>query len=97
LYFMRIFMAIGILSKIGAWLYYTLAESSSWEGTPGKMAVGIRVTDPNGNRISFIQANKRYWGKLASAILYLGYLSIFFTEKRQALHDFIANTVVSRR
>ncbi len=78
-----------------AWLYYTLLESSSWRATLGKMALGIRVTDMRGNRISFGRANGRYWAKiLSSVILMIGYLMAAFTERKQALHDILAATLV---
>ncbi len=97
MFVMGVFVVFGLLSKAVAWLYYTLSESGSWRGTPGKIILNIAVTDLEGGQISFKQANKRYWGKLASDIFYLGYLSIFVTEKRQALHDFLAKTQVIRR
>jgi uncharacterized RDD family membrane protein YckC len=77
------------------WLYYTLLESSSLQATIGKMALGIIVTDLNGNRISFARANARYWSKIISAlILCIGYIMAGFTKKKQALHDIIAETLV---
>ena len=35
------------------WLYYAFCESSTWQGTIGKKVCGLRVTDMNGNQISF--------------------------------------------
>jgi uncharacterized RDD family membrane protein YckC len=77
------------------WLYFALMESSAKGGTLGKMALGIRVTDLNGNRISFARASGRYFGKIISAaILYIGFLMTAFTQQKQALHDIIAGCLV---
>ena len=87
-----------ILGLVLNWLYFTLFESSSKQATPGKMALGIVVTDLNGERISFGRANVRYWSKIVSAlILLIGYIMAAFTEKKQALHDIIAGTLVVRK
>jgi len=87
-----------IFSIISNWLYFTLFESSSLQATPGKMALGIIVTDLSGNRISFARANGRYWGKLVSALtLGIGFIMAGFTRKKQALHDIMAGTLVVKK
>jgi uncharacterized RDD family membrane protein YckC len=73
-------------------------ESSSWQATLGKKAVGIVVTDLDGNRISFARAFGRYFAKLISLItLCIGYMMAGFTEKKQCLHDMICGTLVVKR
>ncbi len=80
---------------LGQWLYYALMESSKYQGTLGKMAVNIKVTDYDGNRISFLRATGRYFSKIISGlILYIGYIMAGFTERKQALHDMMASTLV---
>ncbi len=77
------------------WLYFAFLESSPWQGTVGKLAIGLVVTDLNGNRISFGRATGRYFGKiLSSMILCIGYIMVGFTERKQGLHDIIASTLV---
>lgn len=77
------------------WLYYTLLESSARQATVGKMALGIVVTDLQGKRISFGRANARFWGKIVSVvIIYVGFIMVAFTEKKQGLHDKMAETLV---
>ena len=77
------------------WLYYAFLESSSWQGTIGKKVVGLRVTDMNGNRISFGRATGRYFGMILSGMIcFIGWLMIAFTEKKQGLHDMLASTLV---
>lgn len=81
-----------------SWLYYTWFESSPRMATPGKYWLGMMVTDEQGQRINFRQANIRYWSKILSAIiLCIGYLMIAFTEKKQGLHDIIAKTLVTKK
>jgi len=80
---------------VGNWLYFTAMESSRYQATLGKKALGIMVTDMNGNRISFARANGRFFGKgISNMIMYIGYLMAAFTEKKQALHDILASCLV---
>ncbi|MCM5570059.1 RDD family protein [Burkholderiaceae bacterium FT117] len=84
-----------LLSMLIQWLWFTIGESSSWQGSVGKKMLGLRVTDEKGRRISFGRANGRYWGKIVSAlILFIGFLMAAFTERKQALHDKMAGTLV---
>jgi len=77
------------------WLYYALMESSSHQATLGKKAMGLIVTDMNGNRISFLRATGRFFGKIVSAlIIYIGFIMAFFTQKKQGLHDMMASCLV---
>lgn len=82
---------------IGA-AYYIVMTASEYQGTVGKIAMGIKVTDLNGNRISGVASFLRYIGTFLSGIICLiGYIMILFTEKKQGLHDMIAGTVVIDR
>jgi uncharacterized RDD family membrane protein YckC len=93
-YYAAMSPAMLVLTVI-TWLYFAICESSPWQATPGKLALGIRVTDLQGNRISLPHALGRYAGKFLSAfILLIGFLMAAFTERKQALHDLIANTLV---
>lgn len=75
--------------------YFVGFESSSYQATPGKMALGLIVTDSDGRRISPMRAVGRYFAKILSAmILLIGYIMIAFTERKQGLHDMIAGTLV---
>jgi uncharacterized RDD family membrane protein YckC len=87
-------MVVLALTVLG-WLYFALMEMSVNQGTLGKMALGIKVTDLNGNRITFGKATGRYFGKIVSAmILYIGFIMAGFTDKKQALHDIMAGCLV---
>jgi uncharacterized RDD family membrane protein YckC len=80
------------------WVYEAMMLSSEKQATLGKMVLGIAVTDLNGGRISFGRATGRHFAKWLSAlILGIGFLMVAFTEKKQALHDMIADTLVVDR
>jgi uncharacterized RDD family membrane protein YckC len=77
------------------WLYYTLLESSPKQATIGKFTLGLKVTDLRGKKITFLQANVRYFSKLLSALpLFTGFLVLLSTRRKQTLHDYIARTIV---
>ena len=75
-------------------LYYAGMHASKWQGTLGKVIVGIKVTDLDGRRISFGRALGRFFATILSSILYIGYIMAAFTQRKQSLHDMIAGTVV---
>lgn len=79
-------------------LYFAIMESSKLQASVGKLAVGIKVTDLNGDRVSFGKALLRSIGKIISGmIMYIGYIMAAFTEKKQGLHDMIASTLVLKK
>ena len=81
-----------------SWLYFALMESSKQQATLGKMALGLKVTDMEGNKISFGRATGRYFGKILSGMIFMiGYILAGLTEKKQALHDMIAGCLVIRK
>ncbi len=56
------------------------------------------MTDLNGNRLTFARATVRYFAKFFSAaIMLLGFVMAAFTERHQALHDLIAETLVLKK
>ena len=82
---------IGILLQLCYFIYF---ESSESQATPGKMACGIIVIGTYG-RLTVKHALGRYFSRLLSMItLGIGYLMIGFTEKKQGLHDKVADTYV---
>ncbi len=84
-----------VISIALAWVYFALCESSAWQATIGKLALGIRVTDLQGQRISFPRALGRYGAKLISAlILLIGLLMVAWTRRKQGLHDMMVGTLV---
>ena len=88
----------GIVGIIVWWLYYASLESSTRQATLGKQALGIKVVDRQGGRISFGRATGRHFAKIVSgAILMIGYLMAGFTARKQALHDMMAGCLVVNR
>lgn len=89
-------MAIFYVIIFVAWIAYFIGmESSSKQATLGKMAVGIKVGNENGERISVGTAAGRFFSKILSGlILYIGYMMAGWDKKKQALHDKIAGTYV---
>lgn len=84
-----------LLLALGAWLYWAGFESSPLMATPAKYASGLRVTDMDGKRISFIRATVRFFAKLLSYLPFCaGFVLAGVTLRKQALHDLIARTVV---
>jgi len=90
-------LAIGLTIFV-VWLYYAFFESSAWQATPGKRILKLYVTDIQGRPLTFARATLRYFGKMISGLTFMvGYILAGFTEKKQALHDILANTLVMRR
>lgn len=84
-----------VIGIAGTWLYEALMLSSTRQATLGKMIFGMKVTDLSGNRLSFAHATGRYFAKWLSAFtLLIGYIIAGFTERKQALHDMVAGTLV---
>jgi uncharacterized RDD family membrane protein YckC len=89
---------VALIRFVINWLYFALLQSSAWQATLGKKALGMEVTDLQGNRISFGRASGRFFAKILSAmILFIGFFMIGFTEKKQGLHDMLAGTLVVRK
>ena len=86
------------VSILLAWAYFSLMESSPAQATVGKIALGIYVTDREGDPIDFRRASIRYWAKVVSTLaVMLGWLMAAFTPGKRALHDYLAGTLVLRR
>lgn len=87
-----------ILGILISWIYHAVLESSPKQATLGKMAIGIIVTDLEGERLSFARATGRHFAKILSAIILLvGYIMAGFTARKQALHDIIAGCLVIQK
>jgi uncharacterized RDD family membrane protein YckC len=100
-----IFVLLGFIflaataSLVFTWLYHALMESSEWQATVGKKALGLVVTDLAGQRVSFGRSTGRHFGKIITNMVpfLIGYIMAGFTEKKQALHDMLAGCLVLRR
>lgn len=83
---------------IGGLLYRAGMESSSYQGTVGKILLNIKVVGIDNKRIGFGRALVRYFASFASAMfLGVGYLFALFTKRKQTLHDLLVETTVINR
>jgi len=83
---------------VSQWLYEAFMTSSEWQATIGKRVFNLAVTGLNGERISFARATGRYFAKWISTLLLgIGFVMAAFTERKQGLHDMIAETLVVNR
>ena len=89
---------VGWLISFILQLAYSVWLTGKYGATVGKMACGLRVVAPNGQKISYGVACGRFFAEILSGlILYIGYIMAGFDEEKRALHDRICNTRVIRR
>jgi uncharacterized RDD family membrane protein YckC len=79
-------------------VYNSICEASAMKGSIGKRIFKLVVVDIDGQRLSYLNAFLRSAGKALSIFfIYTGFISIFFSEHRQAMHDYLAKTYVVKR
>jgi uncharacterized RDD family membrane protein YckC len=78
---------VAIVYFIGFWI---------WRGqTPGKMIAGIKIIRTDSSPIEWTHAVLRYLGYIVCFLtLTIGFIWIAFDERKQGLHDKIADTYV---
>ncbi|HLD99310.1 MAG TPA: RDD family protein [Bdellovibrionota bacterium] len=88
--------AIPLLGGLAVLFFYApIFESSELQATLGKHWMGLQVKDLEGRRITLRTAIIRNIVKAFSSMLFfIGHLVALFTDKRQAVHDLLADTVV---
>jgi uncharacterized RDD family membrane protein YckC len=88
---------VGLVLFFAVPILYSAIFEAAAGGTPGKLLVKIHVARADGSKLGFGRALLRVGGKLLSTLfLGLGFLVAALNERRQALHDFLAGTVVLR-
>jgi len=93
--FMLFQVVFQLLALILTGTYYVWLHSSLNMATLGKMAVGIKVVRPDGERISVARAIGRYFAFILSSMtLGIGFIMAGLTQRKQALHDMICDTLV---
>ena len=88
-----------------SWLYWAGLESSAWQATLGKKALGLYITDIVGNRATFARASGRFFAgrgighvpSFGGLYFLISCICAGLTEKKQALHDMIASCLVLRK
>lgn len=93
-----IFSMINSFINIILYVGYETFFIGKWGATLGKMACGLKVVSPEGEKISYLRAFARYFAKiLSSLILLIGYIMAAFDGEKRALHDRICSTRVIRK
>lgn len=92
-------VALSMIAMLGGFVigigYYAGFHASKGGATLGKMAVGIKVVRSDGERITFMRGVGRYFGFILSSLtLMIGFIMAAFTERKQALHDMLCDTLV---
>lgn len=76
-------------------LFRPVFDASPIGASPGRALMGLKILSEQGARLTLKQAYIRYFAAfLTGATLGLGVLMSLFNEKRQTLHDMLAQTVV---
>ena len=87
-----------VLGFFLGWIYKAGMESSTYQGTLGKLVTHLKVTDTQEKRLTLGRASARYFSKyLSTLVLFMGYVMVAFDEKKRGLHDRIAGTFVVYR
>ncbi len=94
----KIYTISMIVGVVIATLYHAIFESSKFQATPGKLCLGLIVTDLSGQKISIKRALLRHIGKYVSELtLGIGYFLCIVSKKQQCLHDVIAKCLITQR
>ena len=80
-----------ILASLATILYKPVMEASDYQGTFGKYALGMKVVDGRGQKISMTSSFVR---TILCFLLFLGVVIVGLTEHKQGLHDILAKTYV---
>jgi uncharacterized RDD family membrane protein YckC len=86
---------ISIITTIGLFLYWAIWESSSYQASPGKMMVSLRVIGFKGKKVDALQSIGRNAAKFLSiAAVFGGIIAILFHPERKGWHDSLSGTEV---
>lgn len=88
----------GLLASVAPFAYFAWFTASPRQSTPGKQLCGLKVRHAGtGERISLARSLARELAKVISAaVLFLGFVIVGLTQRKQGLHDMLAMTVVVR-
>lgn len=76
------------------WLYFSLSESSSKGATLGMSVLGLKVIKKHGERLTFLEANNRYWSWLLISLFFGVNLLGLLGHDKKLLHDRLCDTSV---
>lgn len=80
-------------------LYFSFMDASKYQATLGRMALGLKVVNGENNRISFHKALLRNILKMMTLLippLYLTFIVLAVSKRKQSLYDKAAGTFVIR-
>lgn len=100
--FVSIIVQAATSNVIFPWLvslfYFTYWPSTHFQGTFGKLAIGAKIVDVNGNPISYLNSVGRFLSQILSGMLFMiGYFMVAFHAEKRGLHDLMAGTRVVNR
>jgi uncharacterized RDD family membrane protein YckC len=88
-------IGVSFLVQLGLSLAYDVYFLTTKGATPGKMALGLKVTRADGGPISAGLAVGRYFAKILSSLtLCIGFIIAGFDREKRSLHDHICGTRV---
>lgn len=91
----QISVVVQLINLVVALAYYVGFETSRFQGTPGKIALKIKVSDEHGQRVTHLRAVGRYFARVLCILtLGIGYLMAGLTRRKQGLHDLVAGCLV---
>jgi uncharacterized RDD family membrane protein YckC len=87
-----------VIAALGPIAYFVWLTAADRQATFGKQLCGLKVQHlDSGAGISLLRSLGRELGKFVSAaVLFIGFLIVAFTGRKQGLHDMLASTVVAR-
>jgi uncharacterized RDD family membrane protein YckC len=83
----------GVLFAVWVVAYFVTFWSTTGQ-TPGDRVMHIQVVRENGGALKPWRAALRLAGAVIGLILFVGYIPILLNDRRRALHDWMAGTVV---
>lgn len=92
-------MALAVIATVVLnFTYFAISESSIHQATLGKRAVGLKVVDSKGERLTYPRALARNFALgISLNACFVGILIMLATKRKQCLHDIIANCLVIER
>ena len=86
---------LSFMIQLGVSLAYEVYFLSTRGATPGKMALGLKVTRADGSPVSAGLAAGRYFARILSWVtLCIGFIIAGFDREKRSLHDHICGTRV---
>ena len=87
-------LLISVITLI-LWGLYEIIMVGKKGATLGKMVIGAKIVKDNGDEIDMNSSAIRFAGKIVNNFtIYIGYIMVAFTGKKQGLHDMMAQTYV---